>query len=250
MTIPTPSGTPRAGDEVDVEAPDVSDIVIDDGAPVDNMLSEKQMRLLTEPLYTCWEGPPPRDQEQKRAFLVAANVGLFATPHDPPLVPDTFLSLDVEAHPDLWKEKRHRTYFFWEFGKPPDVVIEVVSNRQGGELGAKKRGYARMRILFYAVWDPMGMLGEPGLHAFELRGDLYVPLRTPWFEAAGLGLTEWHGFFENMDGDWLRWCRQDGTVIPTGAERAETAEARAETAEARAERLAARLRELGVEPDG
>ncbi|WP_437941560.1 hypothetical protein [Sorangium sp. So ce341] len=41
---------------------------------------------------------------------------------------------------------------------------------------------------------------------------------------------------------WLRWHAADGSVVPTGAERAERERARAE-------RLAAQLRALGVEPD-
>ncbi len=275
MSAPTSSGgsPPTSG----VEAPDVSQIAIEDGAPVDNMLSEKQMRLLTEPLYTSWEGPPPGEQGERRTFLAAANVGVFSTPHDPPLVPDVLLSLDVDVHPDIWKDKRHQTYFVWEFGKPPDVAIEIVSNRDGGELDRKKRGYARMRIAYYAVWDPLGMLGAPALHCFELRGDLYVPLPSAWFESAGLGLVEWRGPFERTEGDWLRWRRRDSSLIPTGAEsaalaqalaesektraesetaraetekaRASAQEARASAQEARAERLAAQLRKAGIEPD-
>ncbi|WP_437734671.1 hypothetical protein [Sorangium sp. So ce1335] len=72
----------------------------------------------------------------------------------------------------------------------------------------------------------------------------------PWFEPLGLGLVEWDGAFEGMGGPWLRWRREDGTVLPTGAERAESERKRAEDAETRAQRLAARLRELGVDPDG
>jgi regulator of protease activity HflC (stomatin/prohibitin superfamily) len=55
---------------------------------------------------------------------------------------------------------------------------------------------------------------------------------------------------------WLRWCDQEGNVIPTGAElaeaeraRAEAEQRRAEAERARAERLAARLRALGIDPD-
>ncbi len=33
--------------------------------------------------------------------------------------------------------KKHRSYFMWEFGKPPEVVIEIVSNREGEELERK-----------------------------------------------------------------------------------------------------------------
>jgi Uma2 family endonuclease len=246
MPAPTSSGEspPSSGD-----APDVSQIAIEDGAPVDNVLSEKQMRLLTEPLYSSWEGPPPGEDGEKRMFLAAANVGVFSTPRDPPLVPDVLLSLDVVVHPDLFTDKRHQTYFVWEFGKPPDVAIEIVSNRAGGELERKQRGYARMRVLYYAVWDPLGVLGVPALHCFELRGDLYAPLPTAWFEAAGLGLVEWRGRFEHTEGDWLRWHRRDSSLIPTGAESAARAAARAETETARAERLAAQLRKLGIEPD-
>ncbi len=32
-----------------------------------------------------------------------------------------------------WFAKKHRSYFLWEFGKSPEIVIEVVSNRKGAE---------------------------------------------------------------------------------------------------------------------
>jgi Uma2 family endonuclease len=238
-----------------VEEPDVSGLVTEDDTPVDNILSEKQERLLTEPLYSSWPGPPSDDGEPRR-FAALANVGLFASPDEPPLVPDMMLSLDVAIAEDL-SEKKNRSYFVWRFGKPPEVVVEIVSNDEGGELGERFRRYRRMRVSYYVVYDPLHELGEPSLRTFELRGDLYVAIDRPWFESVGLGLVEWDGAFEGITGRWLRWCARDGRVVPTGAERAETAEARAETAEARAEtaearakRLAARLRELGVDPNG
>jgi hypothetical protein len=260
MAAPTRPGAPPVPE---VEEPDISELVTETEEPVDNPLSEKQMRLLTEPLYSSWQGPPPREDGLPRKFVAAANVGVFATPREPPLVPDVFLSMDVELHPWLAHEKRHSAYLLWELGKPPDVAIEIVSNQEGEELTRKKLRYARMRVLYYAVWDPYGMLGERMLHSFELRGDLYVPQRAAWFEAVGLGLTEWQGRFEEIEGGFLRWCRTDGSVIPTGAERAEQERARAEQERARAEQeraraeqeraraeqLAARLRELGVEPE-
>ncbi|MEZ4220050.1 MAG: Uma2 family endonuclease [Polyangiaceae bacterium] len=220
------------------EEPDISHIEIDDGAPVDSALAEKNMRLLTEPLYTSWSGPPLREDDppgKKRDFWVSANVGLFAAVHEPPLVPDVFLSVDARAHSGMFKHKRHRTYFFWEVGKPPEVVIEIVSNRDGGELTRKRRGYARMRIAYYVVWDPLGTLGEPSLHSFELRGDLYIPKSDLWFPAAGIGLTLWQGQFEETEGTWLRWCLADGSLIPSGKERAESATECALAARAQAE---------------
>jgi hypothetical protein len=64
---------------------------------VDNLPSEKQQRLLIDPLYSTWSGPGPG-----RSFLAAANVGLFYAVHRPPLIPDVFLSLDVAVAEDWW----------------------------------------------------------------------------------------------------------------------------------------------------
>ena len=112
-------------------SPDVSHLVTEDDEPVDNLPSEKQQRLLTETLYSSWKGP-----SNAQEFLVAANVGLFYSSKHPSIVPDVFLSLDVQIADDWW-EKRHRCYFFWEFGKPPELADTFHSlgrNRIGGVL--------------------------------------------------------------------------------------------------------------------
>lgn len=122
------------------EAPDINQLVIEDDTPVDNFRSEKQQRLLTEVLYSSWQTP-----KGSEAFIAAANVGVFYGIGLPPLVPDVFLSLDVTM-PEDWREKKNRTYFVSEFGKAPDVAIEIVSNREGNELSSKLVDYARMGI--------------------------------------------------------------------------------------------------------
>ncbi|ALF54934.1 hypothetical protein ACX27_22280 [Nostoc piscinale CENA21] len=231
-------------------APDISHIVIEDDTPVDNFRSEKQQRLLTEVLYTSWNHPTGSER-----FIVAANVGVFYSIGLPPLVPDVFLSLDVTM-PDDWREKKNRTYFTWEFGKAPDVVIEIVSNREGNELGSKLQDYARMAVGYYAVFDPLQLLGNEILRTYQLAVRHYVEMDTSWLAEVGLGLTLWEGVFEGKQDIWLRWCDIDGNVLPTGAERAQAAEQRAliaeeraQTAEQRAEQLAAQLRALGIDPD-
>lgn len=85
------------------------------------------------------------------------------------------------------------------------------------------------------------LLGSERLHLFCLRVKKYEPLDKPWFSEIGLGLTVWHGFFETMEADWLRWCDQGGQLIFTGEERADQEKERAD-------RLEAQLRELGREP--
>lgn len=211
--------------EIDL-SPDISHLVTEDDAPMDNFPSEKQQRLLTESLYSSWS--------PGASFLAAANVGLFYAIYQPPVVPDVLLSLDVSLAEDWW-QKRHRSYFFWEFGKLPEVVIEIVSNREGNELGSKLRDYARMRVSYYVIFDPIQQLSKSVLQVYQLQATSYIPMADPWLEAVGLGLRLWEGMFEGKQDVWLRWCDQAGNIILTGAERAEQERQRAEQERQRAE---------------
>ena len=225
--------------EVDL-SPDIRDLAIEDDTPVDNLITEKQQRLLTEPLYS-------QSSVFDCPFLAAANVGVFYAVRQPPIVPDVFLSLDVEV-PKNWREKKNRTYLVWEFGKPPNVTIEIVSNKEGNELGSKLRDYSRIGIAYYAVFDPLQQLGDTLLRVFELRGNRYQEMTETWLEQVGIGLTLWDGVFEGKHDRWLRWSTREG-VVPTGAEQAEQERQRAERAEARATRLEEQLRTMGIDPD-
>ena len=224
----------------EVPSPDISHIITEDDTPVDNIFSAKQQRLLVESLYSGWLSSIP--------FLVCANVGLFYSRNQPPLVPDVFLSLEVSVTPD-WRQKQNRAYFIWEFGKPPELVLEIVSNRIGKELGSKLRDYARIGIGYYVVFDPLQQLGETQLQIYELQGTRYNLLNATWLEQVGLGLTLWQGVFEGVEQTWLRWRDQEGNIILTGAERAEKQRQRAEQAEQRAAKLAEQLRAAGIEPE-
>ena len=78
--------------------PNVQSLITEDETPV-NLPSEKQQRLLTEPLYSSWSGPGAG-----RPFLAAANVGVFVQARNPAMVPDVFVSLDVEVVADWRRE--------------------------------------------------------------------------------------------------------------------------------------------------
>jgi hypothetical protein len=131
------------------DQPCLDHIVIEDGTPVDGIFSERQMRLLVEVLYSSWAGPG-----EGRTFVALANVGLFFSPEQPPLVPDVMLSLDVQPSDDL-RQKKNSSYFIWVLGKPPDVVIEVVSNKQGGEAGHKLKSTRGWGFLTTSFMIPM-----------------------------------------------------------------------------------------------
>jgi Uma2 family endonuclease len=225
------------------DIPCLDNIRIDDGAPVDNIYSEKQQRLLVEPLVSSWPGPG-----EDRKFLVVSNVGLFYAVRKPPLVPDVMLSLDVELGEDR-SLKENLSYFVWILGKPPEVVIEIVSNTEGEEDTRKFRLYAQLGILYYVIWDPERHLRSDPLRVFTLSEKRYVPLKNGFFPVVGLGVTLWQGMYENWNQTWLRWCDASGIVIPTGAERADRERLRADQERLRAERMAEQLRALGGDPD-
>ncbi len=210
----------------------IKKIVTEDDQPMVNLFSEKQQRLFTRSLYSSWTPPPPPEDVKKsktrRKFLAAANVGIFFAMHDKPLVPDFFLSLDVEPHQN-WYEKQHRTYFVWEFGKVPELVLEIVSNRKGKELESKFKDYARMGVTYYVVYDPQRRLSKEVLTVYELGfGKRYRPRKDLRLPELGLSLTLWRGVFETHRDTWVRWCDAKGELILTGEERAASAEAELE----------------------
>ena len=256
-------------DEEIVTELDISHLVIEDDTPVDNFQSEEQQRLLVEPLYCSKVLPTP--------FLAAANVGLFYKLKGDPIVPDVLLSLGVQR-PDDFSQRQNRSYFVWEFGKLPEVCIEIVSNQEGDELTlsnksrqkgkttSKKEIYAQIGGRYYVVFDPLQQIQGKDemdgalLRVWSISPDGYTELTPPpgirevgqsvWLNAVGIGLKLWEGQFEEqVTRLWLRWCDRDGQVIPTGAEQAEIERQKAEIERQKAERLADRLRAIGVNPD-
>lgn len=231
-------------DEFRPSPPDISHLVMEDGEPVDGTFSERQMRLLVDALYDSGV--------TSRSFVAQANVGVFYSVHEKGLVPDVFLSLDVTQRQDAFD--RGRSYLIWEYGKAPDVVIEVVSNKIGGEM-EKLEKYSSIGVSFVVIYDPQGHLSNRPLRVWGRHDRGYIEhAHVGWFPDLGLGFTTWTGSFQGLDGTWLRWCNQDGSLLLLGSERAEEERAKAaqeraktEHERARAERLAARLRELGVE---
>ncbi len=207
--------------------PDLAHLIVEDDAPVDNLFSEKQQRLLTEPLYASWS--PPGGVP----FLACANVGLFTSVREQAIVPDVMVSLDVVVDSDF-SQRKNKSYFTWQLGKVPEMVLEIVSNQSGGELSAKLRKYERARIAYYVVFDPERQLSDRALHVFELRVGALVQKDDATFPLLGLDLTLWRGSFEGVETEWLRWVRA-GALIPTGKERAEHERERAEHERERAE---------------
>lgn len=232
------------------DEPNTNNLITEDDEPVDNIFSAKQQRLLTDSLYSSWVGPG-----EGRKFLADTNVGIFYVARNPAIVPNVFLSLDVEAHEDL-RAQEHRAYFTWEFGKPPDVVIEIVSHKNGGEISHKKTKYAHMRVAYYVIFDPEQQLSSETLIIYRLDGLGYRRHESMRMPELNLGVTLWEGEFEGARGKWMRWTDENNNLIPTGREQAmverkerEKERVEKEAALERVARLAAMLHRLGRNPD-
>jgi Uma2 family endonuclease len=226
----------------DMLIPDIDTLITEDDEPVDNVFSAKQQRFLIETLYanTALWNP------EAVPFIADANVGVFISPTEPPLVPDAFLSMNIKM-PETFDYKKIRSYFVWIFAKTPDIVVEIVSNRKGGEMKRKMTEYAKLHIPFYAVFDPFDVFRGERLQIYKLSGAGYEPLKDFWMEDFGLGLRLWEGEYENMTSEWLRWCDVKGNVLHSGKElsvvekiQAEQEKMRADAEQARAEQEQAR----------
>ena len=213
-----------------------NDLVTEDDTPVDNFFSEKQQRLLTEPLYsslTAWSG--------QRSFVVASNVGLFFAVRSPPLVPDALLSMDV----DLPVTSSPRAIGLILSGNTASRRTWSSRSSPIARAGRTRRSWPPTpwpRIPYYAIFDPEKLLSAEVLRGYRLDGTEFHKMDEPlWFPGVGLGLRIWQGRYEEHDNTWLRWVDARGGPVPTGQERAEAERQRGE-------RLAAQLRQLGVEP--
>jgi hypothetical protein len=98
-------------------------------------------------------------------------------------------------------------------------------------------------VTYYVVYDPMRQLSDTELYVFALQNGRYHALPEPYLPLVGVGLTIWQGVYEGKDARWLRWCDAQGTVIPTGEERARQAAEHAEREAKARQEAEARLHE-------
>lgn len=214
--------------------------------------SAKQRRLLVEPLICSWHPPVIEGEVTPCQFLADSDVDIFFSLRQPPVTPDMFLSLDVQVKANAF-EDAHRAYFWWEFEKLPEVVVDIATTLNGTEIDAKIQRYARMGIAYHVIFDPFCVLSSEKLRVHELTMGGRRYRRRPDFELPEVGLTMqlWRGEFEDVEAEWLRWCDAGGNIIPTGAEgqrsATERANAEAQRANAEAERANAEAQRASAE---
>jgi Uma2 family endonuclease len=240
--------------------PTADELPCSDDTPVDNELQEIIPSLLKSILQILWA--------DRMDWFFGIDMGIYTHPEKPPIVPDGFLSLNVER---FYDEELRLSYLLWEEEIPPILVLEVVSTTPGGEYTTKLDSYALLGVLYYVIYNPKRRRkAKLEIHKlvngkYELQGA--NPL---WMPEIGLGIGSERASYGALMREWLYWYDDNNDRYPTPAEqielerqraslegerakaesnRAKQESNRADRENQRAERLAAQLRALGIEPE-
>jgi Uma2 family endonuclease len=229
------------------EAPDVprppnaADLPYSDGMPMESDRHVAQMTLLVRSLRRFW-----RDRDD---VYVAGNMFVYFSEEQ--VLNQDFRGPDVFAVTGVHAGER-KSWVVWVETKPPDVVIELLSESTRREDTVTKKEVYRdkLRVPEYFWYDPFS--GEWA--GWVLVNGRYEPV-TPDAHGAlpsvqlGLRLVRWQGVYDGIEALWLRWATPDGTLLPTDTEDAEQAEQRADEAEQRADEAEQRADEAEQRAD-
>ncbi|AFZ24291.1 hypothetical protein Cylst_2048 [Cylindrospermum stagnale PCC 7417] len=232
-----------------------ADFILPDD-PVENIQQPPLAAALTDAL-----GATGRIQPQ---MLIGSNFGLVATVNKKIIVkaPDWFYVPQVQP---VAANVVRRSYTPNLEGTPVAVVMEFLSDTEGGELSVRSTPpYGKLyfyeqvlKVPTYVTYDPY----EPSLEVrHELNGQYTLQLADSngrfWIPELELFLGIWQGERLCQTINWLRWWDKEGNLLLWSNEQAEQERQRAEQEHQRAEQerqraevLAAKLRELGVDPE-
>lgn len=224
--------------------------------PVENIQQPPLAAALTDALGAAGYIQPE--------MLIGSNFGLVATVNKKIVVkaPDWFYVPQVHL---IAEGIIRRSYTSTLEGSPVAVVMEFLSNEEGGELSVRSTPpYGKLhfyeqilQVPTYVTFDPY----EPSLEVRCLQNGRYVIKEASaegrvWISELNLFLGIWAGERLKQTTNWLRWWSESGDLLLWSAEqveeerqRAEQERQRAEQEHQRAERLAAKLRDLGVDPE-
>ncbi len=250
---PVPAASPLAPTVTWESLP--ADFVLPDD-PVENIQQPPLAAALTDAL-----GAAGLIQPQ---MLIGSNFGLVATVNKKIVVkaPDWFYIPQV--HP-VAEEVIRRSYTPYLEGDPVAVVMEFLSQEEGGELSVRSTPpYGKLyfyeqilQVPTYVTYDPYELSLEVRclqdqryrVQAANSEGRVWIPELELW-------LGVWYGERLGQTMNWLRWWDSSGNLLLWSAEqaeqerqRAEQEHQRAEQERQRAELLATKLRELGIDPD-
>ncbi len=195
-------------------------------------------------------------------MLIASNFGLCATLNGQFVAkaPDWLYIARVNQ-----VLANRRSYTPTLEGEIPAVVMEFLSDTEGGEYSVK-RTFPPGKWFFYEqiLQVPIYIIFEPNsglIEFYQLENGRYE-LKQPdengrhWIDTMGLFLGTWQGTKEARPGYWLRWWDEAGNLLLWAVEQIEQERQRVEQERQRAEqerqqkeRLIAYLQSQGIDPN-
>ncbi|NEQ35547.1 MAG: Uma2 family endonuclease [Okeania sp. SIO3I5] len=226
-----------------------------DGEPVDSEMHILVAFLLREILNRVWG--------DRSNWFFGVNMGIYHTTGSNvriPIVPDCFLSLGV---PSCKNNKLRPSYVLWEENYiVPVFVLEIVAEPYRGEYDEKMIDYARLGVLYYAIYSPDPDYTKRDKHerfeVYRLLNGAYQRLQgnPVWMPEIGLGIGTEVGNYYRYQRELLYWYDSEGNRFMTPEERelqerqrAEQLEQEVQQERQRAEQLEQMLRSLGVDPE-
>jgi Uma2 family endonuclease len=127
--------------------PSTAELPCSDDTPVDNEDQNLLPNLLLFLLRNLWS--------ERMDWYFGVDMAIYhttgITPYVP-VVPDAFLSLNVERRKG---GKSRRSYATWEENEVvPILVLEMVSHQSGGEYDDIMDLYAKLGVLYYVIYNP------------------------------------------------------------------------------------------------
>ncbi|HEV3003827.1 MAG TPA: Uma2 family endonuclease [Pirellulales bacterium] len=172
-----------------------------DGRPVAETPVHRDNLLFTIETLERWFAGDP-------LVYVSGNMLMYYVPGNKRrhVAPDVFVTRGIA------KEKPRKSYFVWEDGHGPDLVIEFTSRSTRKEDTRTKFVLYRdtLRVSEYFMFDPYGHYLQPPLQGHRLQAGEYVPIRMRSgrlpsnvlgleLEANGLELR----LYDSATGGWL-----------------------------------------------
>jgi Uma2 family endonuclease len=252
----TPEPKPQAAAALDWWQPPPTNLIFDDGEPMESNRHRIAMNVLIRSLQQAFA--------DRNDFFAGGNMFIYYSSTQARnrdfKGPDFFAVLDVDA------TKERQGWVVWEEeGRYPDVIVELMSPSTAREdTTTKKNIYERVfRTPDYFVFDPFDPHSLQGWHldASQHYQSLVANEQNwLWCETLGFWLGTWQGTIDRETAIWLRFFDSAGNLVllpeeaaqqqaEAAQQQAEAAQQQAEAERQRAERLAERLRELGVDPD-
>lgn len=184
------------------------------------------------------------------ANLIATNFGICANVDGKIVVkaPDWVYVANVRRSPT---QETFRSYTPNAEGEPPSIVMEFISETEGGEYSINPH-YPFGKWYFYEqiLQIPIYVIFHPKtnqLEVYRLIDGQYQSQSLDqqgriWLSEINLFLGTWQGKRNNITTTWLRWWDQDENLLLWGQESLDLARQREQ-------KLVAKLRELGINPD-